>query len=44
MSFAILINTKYKKTSVNDIYKHNERRNYNYSNRNIDKSRTYLNY
>ena len=44
MSFAIIRNTKYKRENLKGIYRHNERRNKNYSNDNIDKKRTYLNY
>ena len=44
MSFAIIRNTKYKRENLKGIYRHNERRNKNYSNDNIDKERTYLNY
>ena len=44
MSYAIIRNTKYKRENLKGIYRHNERRNKNYSNDNIDKERTYLNY
>ena len=44
MSLAIIRNTKYKRENLKGIYRHNERRNKNYSNDNIDKERTYLNY
>ena len=44
MSFAIIRNTKYKRENLKGIYRHNERRNKSYSNDNIDKERTYLNY
>ncbi len=44
MSFAIIRNTKYKRENLKGIYRHNERRNKNYSNDNIDKERSYLNY
>ena len=44
MSFAIIRYTKYKRENLKGIYRHNERRNKNYSNDNIDKERTYLNY
>ena len=37
MSFAIIRNTKYKRENLKGIYRHNERRNRNYSNNNIDK-------
>lgn len=32
MSFAIIRNTKYKRENLKEIYRHNERRNTNYSN------------
>ena len=44
MSYAIIRNTKYKRENLKGIYKHNERRNKNYSNANIDKEKSYLNY
>ena len=44
MSFAIIRNTKYKRENLKGIYRHNERKNKNYSNDNIDKEKTYLNY
>lgn len=44
MSFAIIRNTKYKGENLKGIYRHNERRNKNYSNENIDKDKSYLNY
>ena len=44
MSFAIIRNTKYKRENLKGIYRHNERKNKNYSNDNIDKERSYLNY
>ena len=44
MSFAIIRNTKYKRENLKGIYRHNERRNKNYSNNNIDKEKSYLNY
>lgn len=44
MSYAIIRNVKYKRDNLKGIYRHNERRNYNYSNKNIDKEKTYLNY
>ena len=44
MSFAIIRNTKYKRENLKGIYRHNERRNKNYSNDNIDKEKSYLNY
>ena len=44
MSYAIIRNTKYKRENLKGIYRHNERRNKKYSNDNIDKEKTYLNY
>ena len=44
MSYAIIRNVKYKRENLKGIYRHNERRNKNYSNKNIDKERSYLNY
>lgn len=44
MSYAIIRNAKYKSENLKGIYCHNERRNTNYSNKNIDKDKTYLNY
>lgn len=44
MSFAIIRNTKYKRKNLKGIYRHNERKNKNYSNDNIDKEKSYLNY
>ncbi len=44
MSYAIIRNEKYKKANLKGIYRHNERKNINYSNKNIDKERTILNY
>jgi len=44
MSYAIIRNTKYKRENLKGIYRHNERRNKNYSNGNIDKEKSYLNY
>ena len=44
MSYAIIRNTKYKRENLKGIFSHNERRNKNYSNENIDKEKSYLNY
>ena len=44
MSYAIIRNTKYKRENLKGIYRHNERRNKNYSNENIDREKSYLNY
>ena len=44
MSYAIIRKTKYKRENLKGIFRHNERRNKNYSNENIDKEKSYLNY
>lgn len=44
MSYAIIRNTKYKRENLKGIFRHNERRNKNYSNENIDKEKSHLNY
>ncbi len=44
MSYAIIRNTKYKRENLKGIFRHNERKNKNYSNDNIDKEKSYLNY
>ena len=44
MSYAIIRNAKYKRENLKGIFRHNERRNKNYSNDNIDKEKSYLNY
>ena len=44
MSYAIIRNTKYKRENLKGIFRHNERRNKNYSNKNIDQEKSYLNY
>ena len=44
MSYAIIRNTKYKSGNLKGIYRHNERKNENYSNKDIDKEKSYLNY
>ena len=44
MSYAIIRNEKYKRDNLKGIYRHNERKNKNYSNKNIDKTKSYLNY
>ena len=44
MSYAIIRNAKYKRENLKGIYRHDERRNKNYSNANIDKEKSYLNY
>jgi len=44
MIYVIIRNTKYKRENLKGIFRHNERRNQNYSNKNIDKEKSYLNY
>lgn len=44
MSFAIIRNTKHKLNTLNLAYRHNERRNTNYSNKDIDKSKGIYNF
>lgn len=44
MSYAIIRNEKYKRENLKGIYKHNERKNKNYSNKNINKTKSHLNY
>ena len=44
MSYAIIRNQKYKRKNLKGIFRHNERKNENYSNKNIDKEKSYLNY
>ena len=42
MSYAIIRNKKYKSANIALAYRHNERKNSHYSNKNIDKSRTHI--
>lgn len=44
MSYAIIRNVKYKSENLKLAYRHNERRNKNYSNPDIDTEKSYLNY
>ena len=44
MSYAIIRNTNYKKSNLAGIYIHNERKNTNYSNKEINKQNSRLNY
>ncbi len=44
MSYAIIRNIKYKSENLKLAYRHNERRNKNYSNPDIDVDKSYLNY
>ena len=40
MNYAIIINTNYKMKNLAGIYRHNERKNTNYSNKDIDKNKS----
>ena len=44
MSYAIIRNTNYKMKNLSGIYRHNERKNTNYSNKDINKQNSKLNY
>lgn len=44
MSYAIIRNAKYKRENLKAVYRHNERKNKNYSNNDIDKTKSHLNY
>ena len=44
MSYAIIRNTNYKIKNLSGIYRHNERKNTNYSNKEINKQNSKLNY
>ena len=44
MSYAIIRNTNYKMKNLSGIYRHNERKNTNYSNKEINKQNSKLNY
>ena len=44
MSYAIIRNTNYKKGNLSGIYRHDERKNTNYSNKEINKQNSGLNY
>lgn len=44
MSYAIIRNINYKMKNLAGIYRHNERKNTNYSNKNINKEFSHLNY
>lgn len=44
MSYAIIRNSNYKKENLAGLYKHNERKNTNYSNKDINKQNSILNY
>ena len=44
MSYAIIRNAKYKKENLARLYKHNERKNTNYSNKDINKNNSIKNY
>ena len=44
MSYAIIRNANYKKENLAGLYKHNERKNTNYSNKEINKNKSKENY
>ena len=44
MSYAIIRNANYKKDNLAGLYKHNERKNTNYSNKEINKSKSIQSY
>lgn len=44
MSYAIIRNANYKKENLAGLYKHNERKNTNYSNKEINKNNSIQNY
>lgn len=44
MSYAIIRNANYKKDNLAGLYKHNERKNTNYSNKDINKNKSIKNY
>lgn len=44
MSYAIIRNTNYKMKNLSGIYRHNERKNTNYSNKDINRQNSILNY
>lgn len=44
MSYAIIRNANYKKDNLAGLYKHNERKNTNYSNKDINKNNSVKNY
>ena len=44
MSYAIIRNANYKKDNLAGLYKHNERKNTNYSNKDINKNNSIKNY
>ena len=44
MSYAIIRNTNYKRDNLAGLYKHNERKNTNYSNKDINKNSSIKNY
>lgn len=44
MSYAIIRNEKLTRSKCIGIYNHNERKTKNHSNKNIDNTKTYLNY
>ncbi len=44
MSYAIIRNAKYKRDNLMAVYRHDERKNKHYSNKDIDRTKSHLNY
>ncbi len=44
MSYAIIRNAKYKRENLMAVYRHDERKNKHYSNKDIDRTKSHLNY
>ena len=44
MSYAIIRNANYKRENLPGLYKHNERKNTNYSNKDINKNKSIKNF
>ena len=44
MNYAIIRNTKYTTSQLNVVYRHNERKNHNYSNTDINRNLSKVNY
>ena len=44
MSYAIIRNEKYTRSNLMGIYRHNERKNTSYTNKNINHQKSYQNY
>ena len=43
MSYAIIRNAKYKRENLMAVYRHDERKNKHYSNKDIDRTKSHLN-